>query len=111
MYTVVMEQRFLYGYSRDHGTIKTYSEPYQTSKTKFFEDYLCKSVEWFLYGRDRHERVNIFFTIFDALKHVRIRSSHPEVFLRKGVLKICSKFTKEHPCQNVISIKLILQLY
>ena len=27
-----------------------------------------------------------------------IRSSHREVFLRKGVLKICSKFTAEHPC-------------
>ena len=33
------------------------------------------------------------------------RSSHPEVFLEKGVLKICSKFTGEHPCQNMISIK------
>ena len=35
------------------------------------------------------------------------RSSHPEVFLGKGVLKICSKFTGEHPCQSAISIKLI----
>ena len=26
------------------------------------------------------------------------RSSHPEVFLGKGVLKICGKFTGEHPC-------------
>ena len=26
------------------------------------------------------------------------RSSHPKVFLEKGVLKICSKFTGEHPC-------------
>ena len=26
----------------------------------------------------------------------KIRSSHPEVFLVKGVLKICSKFTGEH---------------
>ena len=26
-----------------------------------------------------------------------IRSSHPEVFLRKCALKICSKFTGEHP--------------
>ena len=26
------------------------------------------------------------------------RSSHPEVFLGKGVPKICSKFTGEHPC-------------
>ena len=28
------------------------------------------------------------------------RSSHPEVFLGKGILKICSKFTGEHPCQS-----------
>ena len=34
------------------------------------------------------------------------RSSHPEVFLRKGVLKIWSKFSGEHPCRSVISIKL-----
>ena len=34
------------------------------------------------------------------------RSSRPEVFLRKGVLKICSKFTREHPCRSAISIKL-----
>ena len=27
-----------------------------------------------------------------------IRSSHPEVFLEIDVLKICSKFTGEHPC-------------
>ena len=33
-----------------------------------------------------------------------IRSSHPEVFLGKGVLKICSKFTGEYPCRSVISI-------
>ena len=35
------------------------------------------------------------------------RSSHPEVFLRKIVLKICSKLTGEHPRQGVISIKLL----
>ena len=34
------------------------------------------------------------------------RSSRPEVFLRKGVLRTCSKFTREYPCQNVISIML-----
>ena len=34
------------------------------------------------------------------------RSSHPEVFLKKGVLKICNKFTGEHPCRSAISIKL-----
>ena len=34
------------------------------------------------------------------------RSSHPKVFLVEDVLKICSKFTGEHPCRSVISIKL-----
>ena len=32
------------------------------------------------------------------------RSSHLEVFLGKGVLKICNKFTAEHHCHSVISI-------
>ena len=34
------------------------------------------------------------------------RSSHPEVFLRKGVLEIWRKFTGEHPCRSVILKKL-----
>ena len=38
-------------------------------------------------------------------------SSHPEVFLGKGVLKICSKFTGEHSCRSVILIKLQKQFY
>ena len=42
--------------------------------------------------------VFINFTLF--------RSSHPEVFSRKGVLEICSKFTGEYPCRSVISMKL-----
>ena len=35
----------------------------------------------------------------------KFRSSPGEVFLAKGALKICSKFTGEHPCQSVTSIK------
>ena len=34
----------------------------------------------------------------DYVKPAVRRSSPPEVFLGKGVLKICSKFTGEHPC-------------
>ena len=34
------------------------------------------------------------------------RSNRPQVFLGEGVLKICSKFTEEHPCRSAISIKL-----
>ena len=33
---------------------------------------------------------------------VEVRGSPPEVFLRKGVLKISSKFTGEHQCRSVI---------
>ena len=35
-----------------------------------------------------------------------IKSSYPELFLGKGILKICSKFTGEHPCRSAISVKL-----
>ena len=35
-----------------------------------------------------------------------IRGGHPETFLRKGVLKIYSKFTGEYLYRKVISIKL-----
>ena len=31
------------------------------------------------------------------------KCSRPEVFLGKAVLKICCKFTGEHPCRSVIS--------
>ena len=42
----------------------------------------------------------------NLLQH-KNRSSHPGLFLRKRVLKICSKFTGKHPCRSVISIKLL----
>ena len=35
------------------------------------------------------------------------RTSHSEVFLLKGVLRIYSKFTGEHPCRSGISIQLL----
>ena len=37
---------------------------------------------------------------------VIVRSSCQEMLLRKGVLKICSKFPGEHPCRSVLPIKL-----
>ena len=43
---------------------------------------------------------------FNKRLKAALRSSHPEVFLRKGVPKTCSKFTEKHPCQSAISIKL-----
>ena len=35
------------------------------------------------------------------------RSNQPEVFLWKGIPQICSKITKEHPCQSVIIVTLL----
>ena len=54
----------------------------------------------FLFNTFYH--LNFFIrTNFDVI--VCSRSSHLEVFLRKAVLKIGSKFTGEHPCRSVIS--------
>ena len=47
----------------------------------------------------------IFFKQWSE-KSIIGRSNHQEVLLGKGVLKICSKFTEEHPCRSAISIKL-----
>ena len=50
--------------------------------------------------------LSLFFNFFEPLT-LTFRSSPPEVFLGKGVLKLCIKFTREHPCQSVISINLL----
>ena len=48
-------------------------------------------------------RKMIFFLCLQKI----FRSWHPELFLGKGVLEICSKLTVEHPCRSVISMKLL----
>ena len=40
---------------------------------------------------------------FYVIRLSRNRSSRPEVLFGKRVLKICSEFTGEHPCQSAIS--------
>ena len=53
-------------------------------------------------------RENPFLGIFDAVEPLSIicRSSHQDMLLEKGVLKICRKFKGEHPCRSAIAIKL-----
>ena len=53
------------------------------------------------------KKIQSSFLIIGTTLFANIRSSRPEVFLGKGVLKICRKFTGEHPCRSVISIKLL----
>ena len=36
---------------------------------------------------------------------ILFRNSYPGVLLGKSVLKICSKFTGQHPCRSAISIE------
>ena len=43
---------------------------------------------------------------FPQIQNESFRSSHSEVFCLKVVLKICNKFTGEHPCRSAILIKL-----
>ena len=51
--------------------------------------------------------LHVKFAEFQAQDTVKTiyRSNRSEVFLRKRVLKICRKFTGEHPCRSVISVK------
>ena len=46
----------------------------------------------------RSSVINVWLDPEDILL-THFRSNRPEVFLRKGVMKICSTFTEEHLCQ------------
>ena len=59
----------------------------------------------FFFNLSRYKN-NMIKLCYNRLQFAKDRSSHPKVFLGKGVLKICSKFTGEHSCRSVISIKL-----
>ena len=68
-------------------------------------------------GNMRSQQQSIFYTFFWFfycwiwtskcwLGYCPFYFSRPDVFLRKSVLKICTKFTGEYLCRIVISIKL-----
>ena len=58
---------------------------------------------WYLYVFLLIPLENLFLFVAALMT---VRSTRTEVFLRKGIRKICSKFTGELPCQSAISIKL-----
>ena len=49
-------------------------------------------------------------SIMEASHKRVLQKQPPKGFLRKSVLKICSKFAGKHPSRNVISIKLLCSL-
>ena len=78
-------------------TVIWFNPPYSLNvSTNIDKNYLSLLCKLF-----NHHSIKFFYSSFP-----NFRSSHPEVFLEKSVLKICSHFTGEHPCQSSISIKL-----
>ena len=81
-------------------------------KCRFFTG-LCWNFEGIASGR-RRLWIGLRLNKFCRLQHPRrikaiifrmvttYRSSHPEVFYEKCVLKICSKCTREHPCRSMV---------
>ena len=70
----------------------------QQGSLKHFRILLTHFTPMFPFYSPRRQKTNRF-PVF--------RSSPPEVDLRKGVLKICSKFTGEHAYRSVISRKVL----
>ena len=62
------------------------------------EKYFCK--------KNKKFKTDLMTSFILLLMMPCFRSIDPKVFLWKGVLKIWSKFTGEHPCRSVILIKL-----
>ena len=73
--------------------------------------FFIEHIWWLLLKIKRSLRGNTLTPSEKKIALKMYRSNPPEMFLWKGVLKLCSKFTRKHPYQSVISIKLLKQLY
>ena len=51
------------------------------------------------------------FAIFRFFKSATNQKQSAKSLLNENVLKICSKFTAEHPCRSTISIKLLCNFF
>ena len=87
---------------------EVYSEPCQTSKMKLFADIFDAWITWTIFPKSSildvwqgsgyfSVSVNAIFTWLLII----IRSSLPEVFCKKGVLRYFTKFTGKHLCQSL----------
>ena len=94
--------------------VSQYIYIYVCKKSGFSTGTLVIFLSWYsVYCYVSHSKsakfLGVFCNFFDRLnQRGTFRSSHQEVFLRKGFLKTCSQFTREHPCRSVISIKFLL---
>ena len=60
--------------------------------------------------RKKHCKKKMKFSLEDVFSKWEQKQS-PRDVPRKGVLKICSKFTGEDPCGSAVPVKLLLQIY
>ena len=80
---------------KDHSSVKN-----EEIKTANSEALIKKLFQWCYF----HVSSNKILIPWIKKSLTKCRSSPPEVFLEKVVLKICSKFTGEHPYRSAISI-------
>ena len=71
-----------------------------------YQIFLWPKLKWGVLISNKKRFLKVAVEFENDLRLSVFRSSLSEVFMGKGVLKICSKFTGEHPCQSTISIKL-----
>ena len=80
--------------------------------TQFYNFYRRKKIKLLLLRlivvRFRFCKKRSGISIIDSLTCKISEAAVQRCSLRKGVLKICSKFTGEHPCRSAISIKLTI---
>ena len=102
MLVMLQENKFPYDLMIKHGDIVSC-----VAITCIFVYAILMSLSW---GNEKAEwdknELSLLFVKIVSPQFTINRSSRPEVFLRKGVLKICSMFIGEHPCRSLISIKL-----
>ena len=82
----------------------TYQINQRNTKNTIVRESISEPINQSLTNIKRHF---LRFLTVNTIYTRNLRSSHPGVFLGKGVLNIWSKFTGEHPCTSVTSIKFL----
>ena len=114
----LLQERYLFEFweSLNWGGCLSHLPPFSSFRPSFWlqirQYFNIKRKYWFWLSMNMKKSLHLCFFTRNVLNAVNtlFGSSHSELFLRKGVLKIYSKFTGEHPCRSTISIKLLCKL-
>ena len=72
------------------------------SYRKQYIDWLCKSIDWFLYDRGLcHERVEEKRKIISWIIHKNFQNQPTEVLYKNRSLRNSQNFAGKHPCQSL----------